>query len=125
MILDLVHLLRQVVHCAFLQGDPALHFFDLVVHALDHYVLRFAAILCLHSRLHAKLLVAPILELQLEQLLALGRVELLPLAEVSNLDQQLLLVHLSFHVIEHGYGNVIDDLQLFVNLRQHEYFLCD
>ena len=62
-ILDFVHLLSQVVHCTFLQVDPALHFFDLIVHALDHDVLRFAAILCLHSRLHAELLVAPILEL--------------------------------------------------------------
>ena len=109
MIFDLVHLLRQVVHCAFLQGDPALHFFDLIVHALDHYVLCFAAILCLHSRLHAELLVAPILELQLEELLALGRVQLLPLAEVSNLDEELLLVHLPLHVVEHANRNVIDD----------------
>ena len=117
MIFDLVHLLRQVVHCTFLQGDPALHFFDLIVHALDHYVLRFAAILCLHSRLHAELLVAPILELQLEELFALGRVELLPLAEVSNLDQQLLLVHLSLYIVEHCNWNVIDDFKTFVYFR--------
>ena len=49
---------------------------------------------------------------------------MLPLLEVLYLDQQLLFVHFSFHVIEHRYGYVIDDLKLFVNLRQHEYFLC-
>ena len=50
---------------------------------------------------------------------------MLPLLEVLYLDQKLLFVHLSFHIIEHRDGDVIDDLKLFVNLRQHEYFLCD
>ena len=49
---------------------------------------------------------------------------MLPLLEVLYLNQQLLFVHLSFYIIEHRYGDVIDDLKLFINLRQHEYFLC-
>ena len=50
---------------------------------------------------------------------------MLPLLEVLYFYQKLLFVHLSFHIIEHRDGDVIDDLKLFVNLRQHEYFLCD
>ena len=87
--------------------------------------MRLTPVLGVVARCHLLFLILSILELKFQQLFALLRVDMLPLLEVLYLNQQLLLVHLSFHVIEHGYGNVIDDLQLFVNLRQHEYFLRD
>lgn len=124
MILHLVHFLIEVGNSALLKVDFTPRLFDFVCKAIDQHVLGFTAILRRLPRLDLNLLVTAILQLKLKQFIALLSIQLLTLPEVSNLNQQLLLVHLTLYIIKHSNRDVVDDFQLFVNLSQHLPFLA-
>ena len=114
---DLLHFLFKVCNGVLLQNYFTFTILDFVLIAREHQALSLASILRCISGLNMHLLVLAIHELQLQQLVSLLSVKLFSLFEMGNLDEQLLLVHLSLHLVEHGDRNVINHLQLLVYLR--------
>ena len=119
LIFDFTHLLIEVCHCTLLQVDFPLGFLHLVLQTLQQHVLSLASVFACVSGLHLLLLIAAVLQLQLKQFFTLLSVELLSLAEVSNLNEEFLFVHLALDIVKHSDGDVIDHLKPFVDLCEH------
>lgn len=118
LLLNFVHFFVQVGNGSLLEVDLAASLLDLTLHAFKEERVGLPLVGGAGLALDLLLLLAAELGLEGEQLLPLLRVELLTLAEMSDLDHELLLVHLSLHVVEHGDVSVVEHLQALLWLRE-------
>ena len=118
-VLDFLGLLAEVEHGSSLHVALALLLGEFVRHSFEEHVGGFALVNGCFSGFDLVFLVFPELEFELEKFLAFFSVHVFTLFEMSNLDHELLLVHLPLHLVEHGYWDVVDDLELLVYLGQH------
>ena len=87
LLFDVVHFLIKIIHSTLLQVYFALCLLDLVLDAFDDHVVGLAAVLMIVTSFDLNFLVSPVLQLQLQELLTLLSIELLPLLEVGDFNQ--------------------------------------
>ena len=115
LVLQLVSFLTKIVHSGLLKVNLAVLICDLVFNALHDHVLRFTSMILVLSCLHLCFLFATVLQFKFKEFLSFVGVELLPLAELSDFYEQLLLVHFTLDVVQHRDRNVIDHFQTLID----------